>query len=214
MGMCGPILLAISFNNKKSSPWLVSFVYHLGRILTYGIFGILVGFIGKSINFIGLQQYITITMAIFVFWYVLAHYFNIKFLKINTNIGWNLFPKSVFSSILKSKHFYLSRFLLGALNAFLPCGMVILALAAATTASNPGKSFLYMFWFGAGTFPALLLFSALKTKIPLKGTKILRKLSPIIAIIFAIIFLLRGLNLGIPYLSPKLSPNSEKSCCH
>jgi len=41
-------------------------------------------------------------------------------------------------------------------------------------------------------------------------TKI-RKAVPVLAILLGIIFILRGMNLGIPYLSPKISAQSEVS---
>lgn len=48
-------------------------------------------------------------------------------------------------------------FLLGMANGLLPCGMVYLAIAGAVTANTVRNSVLFMFLFGVGTLPAMLV---------------------------------------------------------
>jgi len=73
--------------------------------------------------------------------------------------------------------------------------------------------------FGAGTIPVMLAVSMAGTMISLKLRVFIHKLSPYVIVLLGILFILRGLSLGIPYVSPKaeaLTPVVEKAhkCCH
>jgi sulfite exporter TauE/SafE len=68
--------------------------------------------------------------------------------------------------------------------------------------------------FGLGTLPAMFgvtLFSSLS----LAFRKQMQNLAPVLAGLMACLLILRGLGLGIPYVSPKLSTsnNTAHSCC-
>ncbi|HNW55055.1 MAG TPA: sulfite exporter TauE/SafE family protein, partial [Bacteroidales bacterium] len=78
---------------------------------------------------------------------------------------------------------------------------------------------LYMALFGAGTIPVMLAVSLAGSMISLKLRVFIHKLSPYVIVLLGVLFILRGLSLGIPYISPKaeaLTPVVEKahSCCH
>ncbi|MBK7867463.1 MAG: sulfite exporter TauE/SafE family protein [Ignavibacteriales bacterium] len=111
-------------------------------------------------------------------------------------------------------------FVIGLVNGFLPCGLVYAGLAGAVATGDPLQGFFYMFLFGVGTMPALFIFSfapALRKYLPKLNT---RKLIPALSLVLGIIFILRGLNLGIPFVSPKFEdvPKTEQiaqpDCCH
>jgi sulfite exporter TauE/SafE len=73
-----------------------------------------------------------------------------------------------------------------------------------------------MAFFGLGTAPALIILTMLGAVIQVSVRNKLRKTLPIITIIVALLLILRGLNLGIPMLSPKINmQHSEPSlnCC-
>ena len=94
-----------------------------------------------------------------------------------------------------------SLFLFGIINGFLPCGFVYVALAGAMTTGDFVSGALFMALFGLGTTP-IMLATSLVGKFISGGLKSrMNKLIPVFAIILAIIFILRGLNLGIPFLT-------------
>lgn len=79
-----------------------------------------------------------------------------------------------------------------------------------------GPGALYMSLFGVGTIPlmtAAVYFSSL-----LKGgtKKTVQRLIPIIVVIIGLLFILRGLGLGIPYISPEpvMEVVSSQIDCH
>ena len=82
-----------------------------------------------------------------------------------------------------------------------------MALFGSIAMASPGEGSIFMLLFGLGTIPlmtsAAYLGNVLKT--PLK--KRIQKLIPIFVVIVGVLFIVRGLGLGIPYLSP--SPVNE-----
>ena len=56
--------------------------------------------------------------------------------------------------------------------------------------------------FGLGTIPALLSVALLDCKVLPGPAPFFKKFSTALVVILAMIFILRGLGLGIPYLSP------------
>jgi len=106
-------------------------------------------------------------------------------------------------------------FIIGLLNGLLPCGLVYLALAGAVVSSGPFEGAFYMFFFGLGTMPVLLAVTLAGNVIGLKFRNLVKKLIPYLILIIGILFILRGLNLGIPYISPKMDTKTEvPACCH
>lgn len=67
---------------------------------------------------------------------------------------------------------------------------------------------LYMAVFGTGTLPVMLALPLLGNLISgnLRGR--IRIALPYIMIVFGLLFILRGLNLGIPYLSPQMNQSA------
>lgn len=204
VGMCGPIAFMLPVdrtNNLKKFGQV--FIYHFGRLLAYGIIGLVFGLLGKGLYIFGMQQKLSITIGILMIVVVLIPY--------KTFSKYNL-SKPIFKIIAKVKKRLgqalkkksADTFLtIGFLNGFLPCGLVYMALFGAIAMGNPLEGGLYMVLFGLGTIPlmtATIYFSTL-----LKGglRKKVTKLIPVLVIIVGVLFILRGLGLGIPYVSPK-----------
>ena len=203
LGMCGPIALSLGLSKKQQVNFhLQNLTYQLGRILTYSFLGAIVGIVGEGFQLAGFQKYISIlagilliTMALFSF----GGDFTTKIpaisnalLKVKINLG-----------KLLRKTDYSSRFLTGILNGFLPCGMVYMALTASLAAGGIWQSASFMVFFGLGTFP--FMFAAVLFGNILNATvrnKIL-KIVPVFMLILGTLFILRGMELGIPYVSPK-----------
>ena len=98
---------------------------------------------------------------------------------------------------------------LGIINGFLPCGLVYIALAASMAAGDIGQSVLYMIVFGIGTFPVMLGISLLGNYIKPVLRRRIYKLVPLFVVILGLLLILRGLNIGIPYISPELDHSGD-----
>lgn len=204
VGMCGPIafLLPVDRNNsyKKLSQ---IFIYHLGRLLAYGTIGLVFGFLGKGLYVFGMQQKLSIFIGFVMILVVLLPYktfqkYNFSqpmfkvLSKIKSRLGKELQRKSPDTFLT-----------IGLLNGFLPCGLVYMALFAAIAMGDPWDGSLYMILFGLGTIP--LMTSAIYFTGIFKGTarKRIQILIPVFVIVIGLLFIIRGLGLGIPFLSPE-----------
>lgn len=70
---------------------------------------------------------------------------------------------------------------------------------------------LFMVLFGLGTVPAMLGTSIAGNFMNLNFKRKFAKLVPVFAVLLAVIFMLRGMNLGIPYISPKFDMKKQAS---
>lgn len=212
IGMCGPLALSLPVQHLKGirKVWGI-LAYNLGRVLVYGILGFLLGFVSKQFSFFGWQQKISIGVGILFLLYLVSTLLPGKFKRAVPNLPWQ---KSVFRALgqLYQDRKTGSVFLIGLLNGLLPCGMVYMASAGAFAAGHQWESALFMIAFGLGTVPAMMSVSLLGNIIGISLRNKIRRLSPYLVGLMGILLILRGLNLGIPYLSPEL--RSEKmSCC-
>lgn len=209
IGMCGPIALALPVHNK---PPLLKYMliasYNLGRILTYSIFGAIAGIIGKSFILAGYQQALSITVGTLLLLLVFLHFDNGLssvgfFLKIKSSLG------KALSSGKRS-----SLFMIGVLNGFLPCGLVYAGIAGAAALGNIWQGMFFMAAFGLGTMPMMYLVPLFGNSISISSRNKIRKATPIFATIMALMLIVRGLNLGIPYLSPEINRTTQTMSCH
>lgn len=222
LGMCGPIALALPNAQNKALGW--GFVrnrllYNLGRILTYASLGAIVGLLGKGIALGGSQQWLSIGIGLLIITLMFLPKTWVRSLERQNPLpkfGFNL--KKQFGKLFgqDKPHRFL---LIGIFNGFLPCGLVYLALAGAIATGEVLDGMLYMALFGLGTVPVMLGVSFLGNFIsPKQRSQLYRRLMPVFAFSLALMFILRGLNLGIPYLSPKITAqndgNVQVECCH
>ena len=205
IGMCGPIALAIPYRSTTiGSSVGVSLIYNLSRISGYALMGLLFGLLGQGFSLAGLQKSLSVVIGIVillaVIWpYIvkssarLTHYWEKLFTPIRKQIGLHLTKMTGTKKIN-----YLSLTSIGILNAFIPCGLVYLAIAGAITQVNVGWGALYMALFGLGTLPIMLGLgiSHHMFKPAIRG--VIRKASPLIMLFFAAIFILRGLSIDLP----------------
>jgi sulfite exporter TauE/SafE len=228
VGMCGPIALSLPLRGKSIGQKIWgSSLWSLGRIVTYSFMGALFGLIGAGFKFLGYQQIISIAIGVLM---ILSVILPTLFKKIT--VGNSL---SIFNPVRKGMQRLFQEknnralFLIGIFNGLLPCGLVYLAIAGAIGTADLLLSVAYMALFGLGTLPMLLVISMLGNIVSQTIRKQINKVVPLVVILIGIIFILRGLSLGIPYLSPpkeKLSPTVqmkadsvsikkavESSCC-
>ena len=211
VGMCGPILMALPQSQEKNSTrFWKQLLYHSGRISVYFIFGLLVGLIGKGLFIIQIQQTVSIAFGLILLMFTLFpnKLSSFSFLKFH-------WFKKIFTKLVNSKKIS-SIYFLGFLNGLLPCGFVYVALAAAVITASPLNAAGFMAFFGLGTAPALIILTMLGAVIQVSVRNKLRKTLPIVTIIVALLLILRGLNLGIPMLSPKINMQHSApslNCC-
>lgn len=203
MGMCGPIamMLPVDHNNpaKKASQILL---YHLGRITAYAALGMVFGLLGKGFYLAGMQQQLSIlagavmiTIAIVPERIFAKYNFSKPVYRVLSNI------KTALGSQFR-KRSYKALFVTGLLNGFLPCGLVYAALFGALAMPNIVFSVSFMALYGLGTIP--LMSAAVYTSSFLKASwrSKMVKVVPVAAACIGILFILRGLGLGIPFVSP------------
>lgn len=203
VGMCGPIafMLPVSRDNKFKKILQIS-LYHTGRLLAYSTIGLTFGLVGKSLNLFGLQQQLSIFIGTLMILVILLPLLGVH--KFNFAGPLTMFIGRIKSSLgaafkRKSADTFLS---IGFLNGFLPCGLVYMAVFGAVATGDIFQGSIYMLLFGLGTIPLMttaIYFSNLLT--PALRLKI-RKLIPAFVVIIGLLFILRGLGLGIPYVSP------------
>jgi uncharacterized protein len=110
-----------------------------------------------------------------------------------------------------------TNYLLGFFNGLLPCGLVYRAVIGAISQDSLVYSALYMAVFGLGTFPIFFVLFYSKQLLSRNLKQFFSNHTQYITIVVACLFIVRGLGLGIPYLSPKMEIHQEKvelSCCH
>ncbi|WP_339656569.1 sulfite exporter TauE/SafE family protein [uncultured Maribacter sp.] len=203
VGMCGPIAFMLPVdqsNNYKKFGQI--FIYHFGRLMAYGIIGLIFGFLGKGLSIFGAQQKLSIAIGVLMILVVIIPYKTFNKYNLSKPIYKVISTvKNQLGKELKKKS--PDTFLtIGFLNGFLPCGLVYMALFGAIAMGNALQGSLYMILFGLGTIPLMttaIYFSGL-----LKGgiRKKVQNAIPIFVVIIGLLFILRGLGLGIPYVSP------------
>lgn len=218
IGMCGPLALAAPINRStKKNILFGTIAYNFGRIVTYSYIGFVVGLFGIGGILIEGIQIISIISGLII---IIAAFFGSMetwpYLRILTSkIG--LLSSRLFPEIKKAPIHFRS-FLFGLVNGMLPCGMVYMALLLALSNANALAVSMAMLTFGLGTLPIMFF-------IPLIGQKRIFKMLPVylqrlLLIIIGTLLILRGLGLGIPYISPSISkpmdPNAQPSveCCN
>ena len=203
IGMCGPIALMLPVDRSNSTKKTIQIlIYNLGRLTAYASIGLVFGLLGKGFFIAGFQQNLSLFIGLSMIALVLIpekllskYNFSKPVFRIISKI------KTALGSQFKNKS-YRSFFTIGLLNGFLPCGMVYVALFGAIAMQSASLGVLYMLLFGLGTIPLMscvlyanvFLTTAIRNRI--------QKAVPYVVVAIACLFVLRGLGLGIPYLSP------------
>ncbi|MCG9971898.1 sulfite exporter TauE/SafE family protein [Christiangramia crocea] len=217
VGMCGPIAFLLPVDRKNDvRKYLQIFLYHLGRITSYAITGLAFGLVGKSLSLFGLQQQLSIIIGVVM---LIVLFLPSRRLTGNKISGiwmkWIGRLKNSLGQELKKKRLD-TFYTVGFLNGFLPCGLVYMAVFGAIASGNAFNGSIYMMLFGIGTIPLMTGAIWIGNFISVNVRKYIRRMIPVFLGVIAVLFIIRGLGLGIPYLSPKqkggkISANYE---CH
>ncbi len=203
IGMCGPIAIALPLGRK--SWWhrtLGGLTYNLGRILTYGLLGAVFGLLGQGIEMAGLQRWASILIGAAMILSVLFPALFKGKIKIEQFLfGYAGKMIGKFRKLFAIQSFP-SLFLIGLLNGLLPCGLVYVAVAGALNTNSIPGGVVFMLLFGLGTLPVMLAIPLIGNLIGSGFRKKYQYLLSVLVVVLGILFLLRGLALGIPYVSP------------
>ena len=201
LGMCGPLVIAMKANQKAN--WFTA--QQLGKVTTYTLFGIIAGAGGGVLSYAIDQQYFSILVGILM---LASLVFTVELGQFFGKPNWltkqvaNLRNQALTIWPTPSLGKY---YVLGLANGFLPCGLLYSAFMVALGTGSIGGGMLLMFSFGIGTIPLLGIFSFGMQTIPM-----LRKMlsgntvAAFFQISISILLIVRGLGLGIPYVSPTL----------
>ena len=181
-------------------------LYNLGRVTTYSFLGAVFGLLGSRLsNFSGFQQSISIVLGVAIVIAVLippkykakiSQHKLVQKLTLPLKAGISdLFKRGTFSAM----------FLIGILNGFLPCGLVYVALAGAIASGDAISGSAVMILFGFGTIPTMFAATIFGKFINLNIRRKITKAVPVFALVLGLLFILRGMGLGIPYISPTIS---------
>lgn len=206
IGMCGSIAFALPLKNASFAYRMMgAFSYNLGRITTYSLFGLIFGLFGEGIKTASSQQFLSILIGSILILGVIVPAKWLNNLSPTSFVYRQIaFVKQQLGTLLKSSSLH-NLWLIGFLNGFLPCGLVYTAIGAAIAFGEIKNSVLFMVAFGLGTLPLMFLATQLASVVSVAIRNKIRKFFPILIITIGLLFILRGLNLNIPYISPKIN---------
>ncbi len=208
-GMCGPLTLALPATGSGTVGFVAGrLAYNFGRITTYTALGVVIGWLGRSLALAGVQRWVSMAAGIAIIaGLVLSH----RASGAGLTAAAVRQLKNALGTVLRRRSIS-SLWTLGLLNGLLPCGMVYAAAAGAMATGGWLSGISYMALFGLGTLPVMLGISLSGTAIPVAMRLRLQQLVPISAAVVGVLLILRGMSLGIPYISPDLASGTCAHC--
>ncbi len=214
IGMCGPIALIIPLSTTNRLGRLVgTMIYNSGRVLSYMSIGFLFGLFGTGLRMADMLQWTSITIGLILILSVIAPAFLSRvnpFTSITSSFGQSI-TKRLTRQFNDGSN--ASLFTIGLFNGLLPCGMVMTAGLASVPFGGVIDSIIFMLFFGLGTLPVMTILPMISHKISASVRTRMQRFVPYLLFLFGLLFIVRGLNLGIPYLSPKISGDKTEIMC-
>lgn len=217
IGMCGPIALALPVGGYTMGGRLwAAVLYNIGRAVTYSLLGLIFGSVGMAVWLAGIQQGFSITVGIFIILLVVIPMAINHFSVVPAFYSRLLNKLKQALQIQLQKRGFVTLFTIGLLNGLLPCGFVYVGLAGATATGHWYSGAIYMALFGLGTLPVMATLIIVKHRINLSFQRAMGKVIPYAMVTIGLLFIVRGMNLGIPYLSPSTTTKevSAEYCKH
>jgi hypothetical protein len=206
-GMCGPLALALPHPGRGMAGFVMGrLFYQVGRITTYVLLGGVFGLLGRSLALAGVQRWVSIGAGVLILsglaastWSGAAAPLSRWIGRVKGWLGWWLKRRTMGSLVA-----------LGMVNGLLPCGLVYAGCLGAAATGTAAMGMGYMALFGLGTVPMMLGLSLGGQVIPVGLRLRLQRLIPVSMGLVGVLLVLRGMSLGIPYLSPDLAAGV---CC-
>lgn len=177
VAMCGGINLSQSIPTGETSPSTSrlqmlqpTFLYNLGRVISYTVIGFIVGALGFGITFSNTAQGILKLIAGIFMVIMGLNMLNLfpALRKFNPRI-----PKSIGQKLNLEKYKGKNPLIIGLLNGLMPCGPLQAMQIYALSTGNPLTGALSMLLFSLGTVPLMFGLGALSTML---GTKFKHKM--------------------------------------
>lgn len=211
IGMCGPLALSLPVSHDSNLSRISGgVIYNGGRILSYTGMGLIFGSFGSLIIASKWQSSLSIALGIIILLYLLfpKRYFHFStttilgkpFILLRQQLG-KLFHSKKLSSLL----------FIGVLNGFLPCGLVYLALTSSIISASPVNGGMFMLFFGLGTFPMMFATVLMGNYLNQSLRQKIHKVVPTLLFFMAVLLILRGMNLGIPFISPEFGSGNQNA---
>ncbi len=215
IGMCGPIVLALPVGTQRMFRYTVGrLLYNLGRVVTYSIMGGVLGLVGAGLSFAFLQQNVSIIAGATILLAMVVRRFSRVALPSPLSPAHLLLRlQGKIASLLRESALP-PLFFLGVLNGVLPCGFVYLAITTAAVTADVFQGMLFMTGFGIGTMPAMVGFSFFPRLVSRGLRAKISRILPAFTILVGVLLIVRGMNLGIPFISPRLSGSDASEMMH
>lgn len=194
--MCNPFVLYISSKFSPNSVGYLKFLmpqikYNLGRIVTYGLLGLVFGSLSSAGKFFTDIIIFQKAVAVFAGAFLIAYAtFDIMGLKIFAKLENNIITRKISNLISLFK--FNSPFISGIVLGFLPCGLLYGALIGVTSLNSPFKSAFSMVFFGVGTAFSLLLISVFGNTV-LNFRNVFKIISFLIMVTLGVFFIINGI---------------------
>jgi uncharacterized protein len=164
IGMCGGLLAAFALSpHGRQAGLLFQLLYHLGRVTTYSLIGMIVGWFGSALTmsttYAGITRGVLLVSDMFIIILglgTIGFWKNYTLWKLEFRGPVQLLSRSV--KRLKNLPSVCSAIPLGLLMGLLPCGFLYAMVITATQSASATRGGLIMLAFGFGTLPALVLF--------------------------------------------------------
>lgn len=195
LGMCGPLVASYTLNagstRSKAFPHLM---YNAGRITTYSFIGSLMGLTGTFVNTAGRLAGIQNIAAMLTGILMIIMGLSISGLLKGASLieRYNSFVLRAVNVVLETESPW-RYYPLGLLLGLLPCGLSYSIFVGAAGTGGLLQGMLYVFCFGLGTVPALLLFGVVMTYVSSKLRGWLYRTSGIVVIISGIYFMVKAI---------------------
>ncbi len=209
-GMCGPLVLAISAAGGGMNRPMAKLAYHAGRLATYVMLGAIFGLLGRGIALAGMQRWLSVAGGAAILVGVAA---SSRFAVSTPLYKLVSTLKAAFARLL-ARRSWMSVTLLGGLNGLLPCGLVYAACVAAAATGSVTMGMASLLLFGLGTVPMMLTISIIGRRLGFDAARHFQRLAPACALLVGCLLVVRGMALGIPYLSPAMDAAGGCTHCH
>lgn len=199
LGMCGGILAALAVASPGTSAgqrFRLNLAYHVGRITTYTLLGLLAGAVSQAALFTTLKPHLYWMFAaanLMVIAIGLATAFGLQRLSLAAldGVGWGFMSRVLgrASSQATTGAFLAAGLVMG----LLPCGLVYGVLIASATVGSWLQGGGMMLAFGMGTLPALLAFGQVATALGVIATTVFLRVMGVAVAMLGVVGLLKTL---------------------
>jgi sulfite exporter TauE/SafE len=199
LGMCGGILAALAVaspNVSVGQRFRVNLAYHIGRITTYTLLGLLAGTLSQAALFSALKPQLYWLFAaanLMVITVGLSTAFGVRRLSLAAldGAGWGFMSRvlGTASSRATTGAFLAAGLVMG----LLPCGLVYGVLIAAATGGTWLQGGGMMLAFGLGTLPALLAYGQVATALGVVATTVFLRVMGLAVALLGVVGLVKAL---------------------